>query len=399
MNWKQKSLIALSCPPRQQHVLADELRTLHLEPVKIRPTSVELMGTLEDCMRLNLSLRTGNKVLYLLHEFMAGGPDQLHQRAGNIPWEDVVAEGSEITIDAFVRNEHIRDFRFASMRLKDAITDRMLSKKLPRPKTGGSKEGCVLFLYWVEDMVRVYIDTSGQSIAKHGYRTEPYKAPLQEALAASLLLSTTWNKQSNVVNPMCGSGTIAIEAALMATHKAPGLLRQNFGFMHVKGYQPALWQDYCKSTRSVIRPRITGRIIATDHSQEALDAAQQNARQAGVEALIEFKKCDFKDTPAPRGGGIVMLNPEYGERLGDHMRLKEVYPAIGDFFKQKCAGYWAYVFTGNLELGKTVGLKTNQKMEFYNGKIDCRLLEYELFEGTKRRVVRHKTEDDSEQTD
>ena len=386
MNWKQKSLITLSCPPRQDQILAEELRSLHYEPSQIRATSVELMGTLEDCMRLNLMLRTGNKVMYLIHEFMAKGPDQLYNGAKKIAWEDIAQTGKEITIDAFVRNDHIRDFRFASMRLKDAITDRMKEKNQPRPRTGGSRQGLVVFLYWIDDMVRVYIDTSGESIAKHGYRTEPHKAPLQEALAASLLRSTVWDMQGHVINPMCGSGTLAIEAALMATHRAPGLLRNYFGFMHIQGYDENSWQEMVRMAQSVIRPRTPGRIIATDIDAQAIKAAEKNARQAGVASLIEFKQCDFRDTPVPRGNGIVIINPEYGERLGDAVKLRETYPAIGDFFKSKCAGYQGYVFTGNLELGKTVGLKTSRKMEFYNGKIDCRLLEFELFEGKARKV-------------
>jgi putative N6-adenine-specific DNA methylase len=233
-------------------------------------------------------------------------------------------------------------------------------------------------------MATIYLDTSGDTIAKHGYRKIPFKAPLQESLAAAIILASKWDRKQNFLNPMCGSGTLAIEAAMLAVNKAPGLLRSNFGFIHIKGFNNDQWEEMRRDARLKTLRKTGGKIIATDISQPAIDAALKNAMTAGVNHLIEFKKCDFRETDVPGNGGVVIINPEYGERLGEESELEFVYKEIGDFFKKKCKGYTGYVFTGNLNLAKKIGLKSKRRIEFYNGNIDCRLLEYELYEGTRK---------------
>ena len=183
---------------------------------------------------------------------------------------------------------------------------------------------------------------------------------------------------------MCGSGTLAIEAALIALDRAPGLLRSNYGFMHLKGFDESSWKTLRRKIRAEAKDRLDGRIIATDISQQAVEAAKKNAMTAGVDRFIEFGVCDFSETPVPTNGGVVILNPEYGERLGEIEKLKETYRKIGDFFKKKCQGYKGYVFTGNLDLAKKVGLRTKRRIPFYNGPIECRLLEYDLYEGSRK---------------
>jgi putative N6-adenine-specific DNA methylase len=183
---------------------------------------------------------------------------------------------------------------------------------------------------------------------------------------------------------MCGSGTLAIEGALLAQGRAPGILRQNFGFMHLMGFDRSVFDRYREETKKTSLRRSDGRIIATDIRPEAVAAAIQNARTAEVEHLIEFHACDFRQTDVPEGEGVVVLNPEYGERMGDVGSLGETYREIGDFFKSRCMGYRGYIFTGNLELAKKVGLRTRRRMPFYNGPIECRLLEYELYRGSRK---------------
>jgi putative N6-adenine-specific DNA methylase len=211
---------------------------------------------------------------------------------------------------------------------------------------------------------------------------------MQETLAAAVVLASGWQGQGNFVNPMCGSGTIAIEAALIGLDRAPGLLRGNFGFMHVLGYNEALWQELREAARKRSKKEFIGRIIATDIDPAAIEGAKKNAATAGVEHLIEFAACDFSHTPAPEGGGVVVMNPEYGERMGDAAELESVYRNIGDFLKQKCQGYRGYVFTGNAALGKKVGLKPKRSLPFWNSGIECRLLEYELYEGSRKKQTR-----------
>jgi putative N6-adenine-specific DNA methylase len=242
----------------------------------------------------------------------------------------------------------------------------------------------VVHLYWKDEQAAIYLDTSGEPLSRRGYRKIPLAAPMQETLAAAVVLATGWDGSRNFINPMCGSGTLAIEAALIALHRAPGLLRDNFGFMHIKGWNERLWGELREKAKKEARTSLPGRIITTDINPAAVEAARKNAATAGVEHLIEFGVCDYADTPVPEGVGVIVLNPEYGERMGEVAKLEGVYKGIGDFFKQKCLGYTGYVFTGNPALAKKVGLKPNRSLPFFNSGIECRLLEYELYEGTRK---------------
>jgi putative N6-adenine-specific DNA methylase len=206
---------------------------------------------------------------------------------------------------------------------------------------------------------------------------------MQETLAAAAILATGWTGQGNFINPMCGSGTLAIEAALIALNRAPGLLRSHYGFMHLNRFRKPLWEALRREARARAKKSIPVRIIATDKSPRAIDTAKRNAATAGVDSFITFQVCDFAETPIPEGNGVVLLNPPYGERMGEIRELEPLYRRIGDFFKKHCAGYTGYLFTGNFELAKQVGLRTKRRIPFYNGEIECRLLEYELYAGSK----------------
>jgi putative N6-adenine-specific DNA methylase len=209
---------------------------------------------------------------------------------------------------------------------------------------------------------------------------------MQETLAAGVVLATGWDGNGNFINPMCGSGTLAIEAALIALKRPAGILRPNFGFMHIKGFDKTKWEELRADAKVSAIKNINGSIIATDNNPAAIQAAKNNATTAGVEHLIEFEICDYTDTPIPEGGGVVMLNPEYGERLGDVSKLEGTYKGMGDFFKQKCQGYKGYIFTGNLDLAKKIGLRSKRRIPFFNSNIECRLLEYELYAGTREQA-------------
>jgi putative N6-adenine-specific DNA methylase len=277
---------------------------------------------------------------------------------------------------------------FANLRVKDAIVDRLREKRGTRPSTGADLTGAVINLFWKEEYAEVFIDTSGDSLARHGYRKIPGQAPMLEALAAATIYAGKWDRQSPFINPMCGSGTLAIEAALIATNRKPGLYRTNYAFMHLQGYDDTIYQQ----ERALLSKQIITveglQIIATDYSAKAIENAQKNAAAAGVQNLIQFAVCDFALTKVPENAaGVMMVNPEYGERLGDINELELTYKRIGDFMKQQCGGYWGYIFTGNLELAKKIGLKSKRRIEFFNSTIDCRLLEFELYSGSRRVVV------------
>ena len=214
----------------------------------------------------------------------------------------------------------------------------------------------------------------------------PHKAPLQETLAAGIVLATGYPETGrHFLSPMCGSGTLAIEAALVALHRAPGLLRPGFAFQHLLGFDAGLYAELRREAQAGSKKSLPGRIVASDIDPAALAAARQNARTAGVEDHIEFELCDFRETSVPDDApGVCVLNPEYGERLGDAERLSAVYAGIGDFFKQRLPGWRGFVFTGNPDLAGKVGLKPRRRTPLFNAKIECRLLEYELYQGTRR---------------
>ena len=382
--WGKKSRIVITCAKGVPPFLKQEILSVGFPALSAGMAEVETEGTMEDTQRLNLLIRTGQRVLYLLESFSARTPEDLYKRVSRISWEDYIPKDSYFSVTSSVHNPTIKDSRFANVKCKDAIVDRIKEKRGRRPDTGPERDKIVVHLYWKGNICQVFLDTSGEPLSRRGYRMIPLKAPMQETLAAAVVLTTGWTGDGNLINPMCGTGTLAIEATLIALGRAPGLLRSNFGFMHLKGFDESSWKTLRRKIRAEAKDRLDRRIIATDISQQAVEAAKKNAMTAGVDRFIEFGVCDFSETPVPTNGGVVVLNPEYGERMGEIEKLKETYKEMGDFFKKKCLGYKGYIFTGNLDLAKKVGLRTNRRITFFNGPIECRLLEYDLYEGSRK---------------
>jgi 23S rRNA (guanine2445-N2)-methyltransferase / 23S rRNA (guanine2069-N7)-methyltransferase len=378
--------ILVTCPKALPPFLSAELTALGL-PARELTAGVETRGDMTTCMRLNLALRTGHRVLYELARFRADDPTALGRELFRLPWEDIIPVDGHLTVDSSVQNDFVRDGRFANQKAKDAIVDRILEQEGRRPDSGPEATGACVFLHWRGSDVTVYLDTTGAPLPRRGYRKMPHKAPLQETLAAGIILATRWDADSeHFLSPMCGSGTLAIEAALLGLHRAPGLLRPDFAFRHLIDFDEAGFDALRRELHAQARKTLPRRILASDIDPEAVEAARQNARTAGVEDHIEFSVADFRETDVPEGPGVCALNPEYGERMGDSGQLPETYAAIGDFFKKRLSGWRGYVFTGNSELAKRVGLKPKRRICFYNAKIECRLLEYELYLGTRRRT-------------
>lgn len=377
MNAKEK--IIITCLPGTAEVLEKEIKALGFPIGEKKDKSIETEGTLTDTYLLNYALRTANRVLYRVFTTGATHPDHLYKKARNYPWENIIYKGSYLSIDSFVQNKFIKDTRFANLRLKDAIADRFMEMYRQRPDSGPRKDDIVLFMYWFGKQADIYLDTSGETLTRHGYRIETTGAPMQETLAAAIIDSTKWNRDSHFINPMCGSGTLAIEAAMMALNKYPGELRKAYCFQKTRNYDRLAYENVKAKYGGGNKRELPFKIIATDADRKAVEAAVKNAKRAGVDHLISFKVCDFKDTFIPSGEGVVILNPEYGERLGAGKDLEAQYRQIGDFFKQKCTGKTGYIFTGNLDAAKRIGLRTSRRQIFYNGRIECRLLEYEIF--------------------
>lgn len=273
----QKNRILVTCPKAIPPILANEIRALGFPVFSEKEAAVETEGTLADTMRLNLWLRTGHRVLFLLKDFHSRTPEELYANLVRLPWEDYLDAETYLSITSAVHNDSIKDTRFANLKCKDAIVDRLKRKLGRRPDSGPERTGAVVFLYWKDQDASIYLDTSGESLAKRGYRKIPLKAPMQETLAAATILATGWTGQSNFVNPMCGSGTLAIEAAWIGLAKPPGLLRNNFGFMHLRGFNQSTWRELLVQAKSNIKKSLATKIIATDNDAQAIAAARKNA--------------------------------------------------------------------------------------------------------------------------
>ncbi|WP_307294900.1 THUMP domain-containing class I SAM-dependent RNA methyltransferase [Pedobacter agri] len=380
-----KSKVIITCNKRLSPYLQDEVTALGYKIERAFPTGVELNITLTECIKLNLNLRCASQILYAIKSFKAVTPDDLYNKIKAIEWEELIDFAGYFSVTSNVDNPNITTPLFANLKVKDAIVDRMKEKKGIRPNSGSDANKAVVHLYWKDADADVFMDTSGETLAKHGYRKIPGKAPMLEALASGAIYATNWDKKSPFINPMCGSGTLAIEAALIATNRAPGLYRMNYGFMHILGYDEQEFFAERRILKDQVIKNTDLKIIASDISEDAVEVTRRNAKTAGVDTFIEFEVCDFELTPVPEGGkGVVVFNPEYGERLGVHSKLELTYKRMGDFMKTKCKGYSGYIFTGNPDLAKKIGLKASRKIEFYNGKLDCRMLEYELYDGSRR---------------
>ena len=393
MDPKKKSTILITCSAGLVDYVRQEVEALGYQGGDCHKTGLELQGDLYDAMRLNLHLRTAYNVLFLLKQFKCYSPDELYRNVKDLPWEDIISPAEYLSVVGRINTEHVKNSMYANLKVKDAIVDRIAGVTGSRPDSGKDKDKVVVQFYWKDNFCRLYLNTSGLKLSDRGYRKMPHKAPLRESLAAAIIMATGYDGGGPLVCPMCGSGTLAIEAALIASRRAPGLLRNNFGFMHLKDFDEPKWRQMragalkeskARGGKAGFKP---ARIIATDIDAGAVEASRKNAMTAGVSHLIDFDVCDFAETVVPPEPGIIVMNPEYGLRLGEIEKLNDTYKRIGDFFKQKCAGYNGYIFTGNPSLSKKVGLRTSRRIEFYNANIECRLLKYELYAGAKDKRI------------
>jgi 23S rRNA G2445 N2-methylase RlmL len=385
MDFSSNSKILVTCHRGLAPWVKKEVVDLGYQVLGEFPTGVELQGTLRDCMRLNLRLRCASQVMFSLKRFGCEDPEDLYREVHRLPWEGILAADGYFSVNNYTSHPTVRSTMFPNVKIKDAIVDRLREKKQRRPDCGSELLGAVVYLYWQGPYAELFLDTSGPSLAKHGYRKHPGKAPMMEALAAGTILATRWDQAQPFVNPMCGSGTIAIEAALIKSRRVPGVLRQRFAFEHLIGFD----QEYLDAEVSAVRAEVdfssARNIFASDIDANSVAVARANAAAAGVEHMIQFDICDFQETPLPEQRPmVVMLNPEYGERLGSEEELDPTYSRIGDFFKKRCSDSWGYVFTGNMNLAKRIGLKTKRRIEFYTAQIECRLLEFELYAGSRK---------------
>lgn len=405
--WTDKKYpIIVSCAKCLAPWVEREVKELGYRPIDVTENVVVVEGNIRDVFKLNLRLRTAHRVLVPLLRVTCRHVRELYTHIASIDWENFIDADGYFSVSSIVHNNTVRDTRLPSLVTKDAIVDRIRSKCNRRPDSGPDYDrGAAVFLHWDKQRVIVYLDTSGAPLSKRGYRKIPGSAPMQETLAAACIDAMKWNRKTPFIAPMCGSGTPAIEAALAAIGRAPGSLRSHFAFMSIKGYSQIIegetaprvaprqrfgvspeqiWKDLLLEAAEQEKTTGLPPIVATDLSPEAVQNAQLNAHAAGVFQYIQFKACDFAETPIPPTStpaegeyrGCVFFNPEYGIRLGDPVELAPLYERIGTFMNEKCKGYVGALITGNPELSKMVNLFYVTRIPFYNGPIDCRLFIY-----------------------
>ena len=389
--------IIVSCAKGLARWTEQELRDMGYGIVEATENTVVVRGEMRDVMRLNLKLRTAHRILVPLLRADCRNIRDLYELAVSIDWENIIEADGYFSVSSIVHNYTIRDTRLPTLYTKDAIADRMREKCQRRPDSGGENKGAAVFVYWERDQVIIYLDTSGEPLSKRGYRRIPGSAPMQETLAAACLMAMEWNGKKPFLSPMCGSGTPAIEAAMIAMNKAPGSLKGHFAFQSIKGYSKIIpgekaptvaprqhfgaspeqiWKEMILEARKEEKTDAIPRIIATDISPEAIENAHTNAIAAGVAQYIEFKDCDFAESPIPEEKGCVFFNPEYGIRLGTVEELSPVYERIGTFLNEKCRGWTGGLITGNPDLARLVNIYYKNRVPFFNGPIDCRLFIY-----------------------
>lgn len=376
--------LLVTCAKGIAPVLESEITDLGFPIVGSSTAAVETNADWAGIVRLCQHLRCAHRVLLRLKAFRCTHPDALYRHAKSIAWEDWIDPDGYFSVDGSAHTPIIRDTRLPNLKVKDAVCDRIRERTGRQPDAGSRKEGACVYVYWHQHEAAIYLDCAGSPLSRRGYRVKGGTAPLQEALAAAILKLADWPQPVSLVNPMCGSGTLAIEAAWMAQERPPGLLRDPIALKSLRSFDEELWRAGAEEgLRNMKSIDAIPRIIANDHDGKAVERAREHARMARVEKAIEFEVCDFRDSPLPEEPGIILMNPEYGVRMGEEGDLEQHYRDIGDWLKLSCSGNRAFFFTGNIPLSRKIGLKPSARHILYNGALECRLLEFPLFRGAR----------------
>ncbi len=367
-----------TCGRGIEPVLAEELRGLGATRVEPGRGGVHFGGDLALLYQANLWLRTAIRVLRPILEVKVTSPDELYDAVRSLDWSHFLTPEHTLAVDCNVRDSHITHSKYAALRVKDAICDQFVERCGKRPSVDVDEPMVGLNLHIYRDQGVLSLDSSGESLHKRGYRPIQTRAPLNEALAAALVLLTGWRGERPFADPLCGSGTLAIEAAWLALQRPPGLTRKRFGFQGWMDFDVELWTSLRDEARRGVGRTLPAPILASDVRGDAVSFAINNARAAGIGHLLRFDKRDVADFQPPDGPpGIILCNPPYGERIGEEKDLYGLYRLLGEVFARRCVGWTAYVFTGNPRLANAIGLTAAAEIPLFNGKIPCRLLKFE----------------------
>ncbi|MEE4177083.1 MAG: THUMP domain-containing protein [Bacteroides sp.] len=366
-----------------EELLAGELQQLGVESPRVLRRGVSFTGTLGHVYRANMFCRTAISVLREIATFNFSTQDEFYQQMREIDWGAHFGVDKTIVIySVAARSEIFTNTLFLSQLSKDAIVDAFRDKTGERPSVSRDEADIRLNIYVNDNRCVVSLDSSGEPLFKRGYRGEGGGAPLNEVLAAGLIMLSGWDKQSNFVDPMCGSGTFSIEAGLMANNISPGSLRRHFSFQQWNDYDPQLWETVKSEAQSQrVGSRIT--IMASDMNVKVIDIARKNIMEAGLMGQIKLQRQEFFQFHPPAGGGWVLLNPPYGQRMKQE-DLPDFYRSIGDTLKNNYPGYKAGIITSDVPAMKSIGLKPISRTTVFNGALECKFMVFELFKGSHK---------------
>lgn len=365
-----------------EELLAKELTDLGAQNINVVHRAVEFEGDMELLYRANLELRTAIRILKPIRTLRVRDEDELYRKIQGVDWSEYMDVRDTLAIDGVSSSRIFTHSKYIALKTKDAIVDQFRDKFGRRPNVNVYNPTLRINVRILDDLAYVSIDSSGDSLHKRGYRMASVEAPINEVLAAGLVLHSGWKKDCDFIDPMCGSGTILIEAALYAYNIAPNLLRESFGFMKWKDYDAALWSAVVQQAKEKTT-NFEHRILGSDKDLSAVRKTEANATEVGLEDKIEVQRKPFERLTPPEGKGIIIVNPPYDERLQSD-DIKAFYTMMGDRFKKEFTGFEAWLISSNMEALKKIGLRASRKINLLNGKLECKFLKFELYAGSRK---------------
>ncbi|MCF6270307.1 MAG: class I SAM-dependent RNA methyltransferase [Melioribacteraceae bacterium] len=365
-----------------EEILAAELRAIGAKNIIKHNRALSFIGNSETMYKANYYLRTALRILKPISKFKIQTQKALYKNVKRYEWEKIFSLKDTFAIDTVVSSEYFKHSKFVALKVKDAIVDRFRDEFGERPNVDVDNPTVRISVHIFNDTCTISLDSSGDSLHKRGYRTAATTAPLNEALAAGMILLSGWDKNSEFIDGMCGSGTIPIEAALIALNIPPGYLKKTYGFMKWKDYDSDLWNEIKGEVES--KTKLDFKIIASDKSPEAIEVAARNIKSAKLLKHIILEKKYFDEQSSEAGSGVIVMNPPYGERLKED-DLNQFYSEIGDTLKSNFTGFDAWLLSASKTAMKKVGLRTSKKLTLFNGALECKYHKYELYRGTKKR--------------
>lgn len=372
----------VTCPRGLEAPLSQELEQLKCQDIRAVDGGVACKGGMEQVYRINLHSRTASRVLLRLIKSGYRNEQDIYKAAKNIRWTDWFDLEQTFKVKVEGKRAQVKSLDFVGLKIKDAVCDVFRDACGARPSVGKIRPDIRIHAFIDERDIQIFIDTSGEALFKRGYRQDTGEAPMRENLAAGLLLLAGYDGSQPFQDPFCGSGTIVIEAAWIATRRAPGLMRR-FGFEKLKNFDAALWKKLQHEAETQIRPA-PAPISGSDNDRHMIRAAVANAQAAEVDTFVRFEVKDAQDTRPNGDGGILISNPPYGVRLAEVQALQALYPQLGAWLKQHYAGWLAGMFTGDRDMPKFMRLSPKRKIPLYNGNLDCRLFLMDMVKGSNR---------------